>query len=405
MPRPSRAVGYRAVLRLPGVARVFPAAVLGRLTYAVTPLALLFTVEQATGSFAAAGAALGASGLTSLLMPIQSRLLDRFGQRTVLPVLAALSATALAGTAVAATRVSRPGWYVVLAVAIGLCAPPLGPSMRALWAALAPDPALRQRAYSLDGVVEEALYAVGPLVVGVALAVSSAKVALGLSGVLLLVGSLGMATSPVATRHGAPVPGRVATPLSGPFRQPGYPLLILTVLGFALASGPLDVAVAARAQQAGHPASTGYLLAALGVGSALGGLAWGAVVHRRRTWTHLTGLLAVAGVGLGAAGVVPTLPLLGGVLVVVGAAAAPLFVVAYLAADELVPAAGRTEATTWVNTANNLGVSVGAAAAGLVVERSGAGDALLAGGGVALLTAVGLAVAHGRLPTADDNPT
>ena len=399
MSRPSRAVGYRTVLRLPGVARVFPAAVLGRLAYAVAPLALLFTVAQATGSFAAAGAALGAFGLTSLLMPAKARLLDRFGQRAVLPVLAALAGTALVGTALAATRATEPGWYVGLAVAVGVPAPPLGPSMRALWAALAPEPALRQRAYSLDGVVEESLYAVGPLLVGAVLAVGSAAAALALSGVLLVAGSLAMATSPAATRHGAPARGRVPTRWSGPFRRRGYPLLILTVLGFALASGPLDLAVAARAERAGHPSAAGYLLAAVAVGSALGGLAWGARRHRRTPWTHLAGLLAASAATLAAAAAAPTLVVLGGVLVLLGAAAAPVFVVAYLTADELVPAAGRTEATTWVNTANNLGLAIGAAGAGAVVDRAGTGLALLAGGLVALATAAGLLSARRRPPS------
>ncbi len=398
MSRPSRAVGYRAVLRLPGVARVYPAAVLGRLAYGVAPLALLFTVQQATESFAAAGAALAAFGLTSLLLPAKARLLDRFGQRAVLPVLAALCTTALVGTAFAALRVTGPGWYIALAVAIGLPAPPLGPSMRALWSALAPDPALRQRAYSLDGVVEESLYAVGPLLVGAVLAVSSAKVALALSGVLLLAGSLAMSTSPAASRHGAPVPGRTPTPWSGPFRNRGYPLLTLTVLGFALASSPLDLAVAARAERAGHPAAAGYLLAAVAVGSVGGGLAWGARTHRRTSWAHLAGLLVASAVALAAAGAAPTLPILGGVLVVLGAVVAPVFVVAYLAADDLVPAAGRTEATTWVNTANNVGLAIGAAGAGLIIDRTGTGAALIAGATVALLTAGALVLARRQLP-------
>lgn len=398
MSRPSRAVGYRAVLRLPGVARVYPAAVLGRLAYGVAPLALLFTVQQATESFAAAGAALAAFGLTSLLLPAKARLLDRFGQRAVLPVLAALCTTALVGTALAATRVTGPGWYIALAVAIGLPAPPLGPSMRALWSALAPDPALRQRAYSLDGVVEESLYAVGPLLVGAVLAVSSAKVALALSGVLLLAGSLAMSTSPAGTRHGAPVPGRAPTRWYGPFRTRGYPLLILTVLGFALASSPLDLAIAARAERAGHPAAAGYLLAAVAVGSTIGGLAWGARTHRRTSWAHLAGLLVASAVALAAAGAAPTLPVLGGVLAVLGAVVAPVFVVAYLAADDLVPAAGRTEATTWVNTANNVGLAIGAAEAGLIIDRTGTGAALTAGATVALLTSGALVLARRQLP-------
>lgn len=44
-----------------------------------------------------------------------------------------------------------------------------------------------------------------------------------------------------------------------------------------------------------------------------------------------------------------------------------------------VPETGRTEATTWVNTANNIGSAAGAAAAGAVVDQLGASTSLLAG--------------------------
>lgn len=170
------------------------------------------------------------------------------------------------------------------------------------------------------------------------------------------------------------------------------------MLGFALASSPLDLAVAARAERAGHPAAAGYLLAAVAVGSVGGGLAWGARTHRRTSWAHLAGLLVASAVALAAAGAAPTLPILGGVLVVLGAVVAPVFVVAYLAADDLVPAAGRTEATTWVNTANNVGLAIGAAGAGLIIDRTGTGAALTAGATVALLTAGALVLARRQLP-------
>jgi predicted MFS family arabinose efflux permease len=56
---------------------------------------------------------------------------------------------------------------------------------------------------------------------------------------------------------------------------------------------------------------------------------------------------------------------LGVVLAFAGVAVAPLFVVSYLASDDVTPAQQRTQASTWINTANNLGSSAGASIAGL----------------------------------------
>ena len=76
MPRLPEAVSYAAVLRRDGVLRAFTAATIGRLSYAMISLALLLTIQDATGSYTIAGAALGGYALTSFLMPVKSRLID-----------------------------------------------------------------------------------------------------------------------------------------------------------------------------------------------------------------------------------------------------------------------------------------------------------------------------------------
>jgi len=62
-------------------------------------------------------------------------------------------------------------------------------------------------------------------------------------------------------------------------------------------------------------------------------------------------------------------------LVVVGAASAPLAVMIYTAADRLSALDGRSEATTSVNTATNLGASLGAATAGVLIDAHGISSA------------------------------
>lgn len=85
---------------------------------------------------------------------------------------------------------------MLLTGAAGACAPPLGPVMRTAWSALLPDPALRQRAFSLDTVAEELLYVGGPLAAGVFIAVGHPAIGVGVSAGLLLSGTLVMVASP-----------------------------------------------------------------------------------------------------------------------------------------------------------------------------------------------------------------
>lgn len=405
MNRHSQAVTYRALFRYPGVLRAFTASTVGRLSYATSSLSLLLTVQHATRSYAVAGTALGLYALASLTMPLKSRWIDRAGRRRVLPVLASFFGAVCVTIAVVATAgVSAPLVYLGLSVAMGLAAPPLGPSMRALWAALTPDPAARQRAYSLDAVTEETLYAVGPVLVGVVVAVSSSATALILTGALNILGAVGIATSSAANRHSDTDGVRPAKTLLGPFNQRGFLLLIAAMLGVGLGVGPVEVAVVAIAGRAGQPGLAGYLLAAVSVGSAVGGLIWGRIHHRRQTSVQLGTLVAAMAAGGLAAAYAPSLPLLGLALGLLGLVTAPVFVVAYLAADALVPHSGRTEATTWVNTANNTGIALGAAAAGVLVDHVNGPAALISSAAVLTITAGAMLATRERLQGSPDTP-
>src|SRR5437588_1456931 len=81
---------YRAVLTIPGSPRLFGSALLGRLPQGMAPLAVLLLVRGATHSYAAAGAAVGASAFaTAACAPLLGRLVDARGRRRVLLPLAA----------------------------------------------------------------------------------------------------------------------------------------------------------------------------------------------------------------------------------------------------------------------------------------------------------------------------
>ena len=125
MPRPAAAGSYRAVLLLPFALRTFVPALGGRLAYGLLPLATLFTVQQATGSYSDAGLSLALFGLASIFLPAKARLADTHGPRRVLPWLALTCSLALTGAAFTP-------WPVPFVALAGLAAPPLGPALLAL---------------------------------------------------------------------------------------------------------------------------------------------------------------------------------------------------------------------------------------------------------------------------------
>ncbi|MGF7234000.1 MAG: MFS transporter [Frankia sp.] len=400
MSRPTPGGTYRDVLRLDGALRAFVPAALTRLSYGTLPLALLLTIQTASGSFATGGLALAVFGIATMSLPLKSRLIDRHGKRRVLGWLGVsypLVLLILAGAVRATPKApSSSAVLVVLTAGAGLLTPPIGPSMRAVWVALSPTPDAVRRAYSLDTVAEECLFTLGPTIVGALLAVASPVVAVGLSAGLAAVGTLGLATAPspvadpVADRGGGSTFRRARRGAGPPGGLAGI-LGAVTALG--LGAGMLEVGVTARAEAAGATAQAGYLLAMLSAGSAVGGMAWGRRDHRGSFSGQVAALLAAFAAGCTGAAFAPDLIVVGADLFLAGLVVAPAFIATYLAVERRAAAARRTEASSWVSTAHNLGQALGASVAGLVVDARGARVALFAAAVPVAVVPVAVAVA------------
>jgi MFS family permease len=119
------ALTYGGLLALPGARRAFGAAAVARLSSGMTSLSLLLLIDQSTGSFAAAGAATGAFCVGTLTAPAKARLMDRRGQRVILPALGLGTAAAmLAMVLLALSHCQSPLPYVSLCAVAGALTPP-----------------------------------------------------------------------------------------------------------------------------------------------------------------------------------------------------------------------------------------------------------------------------------------
>ncbi|MFE0881612.1 MFS transporter [Streptomyces rochei] len=369
-PRPS----YAAVLRVPHARRTFAAALVGRLSYGTVSLALMLSLTRSTGSYAVAGLVMALFGATSVfLSPYRAYLVDRHGPRRALLPMALLYAALLCVLAAACRHPGTPAGVLAATAAItGACTPPLGPTMRAVWAELLPDRAMLQRAYSLDGVAEELLFVSGPLLVGAVVGVAPPAAGVVLSALLVAMGTLAFATSPAAgvlrpAEHGkdADAPGGAGAGQARALLQP-----VVVAAGVGVSVSAVDLLVVAFASERGLGDGTvAWVLAALSLGSAVGGLLNGAVAWSSSARARLPFLAVGLGLCLAAAGLAPGVITLAVAVACAGLFVAPALTTAYLIADESAAPGFRTRAGAWCNTAVNAGLSAGAAAVGLLVER------------------------------------
>ncbi|QYF73225.1 MFS transporter [Cryobacterium sp. PAMC25264] len=385
--------GYLQALRTPGALRVFLPALLGRLSFAMVTLALLYSVQTSTGSFAAAGAATGAFGLANVIAsPYRARIVDRVGQRVALGAMSILFALGLGGVAWATTRPDIPvGLVVGIAAITGLFPPPLGAAMRVIRGSLTASGPQRTRAYSIDAVCEEVLFTTGPLIAAAIIALTSPATALLATGGIAVLGTLGMTGGSASRQRGArrtPAP-----PALRPLRQPGFALVLMALVAVGCVLGTVEVAAPAVAERAGSVQAgsvqvgwvqvdsvqvgwvqvdsvqvAGMLLAAFAAGSAIGGLLYGQRVWRASLGVRLLVTGTTISVLCAALALVSGLLAFAAVLALVGFFLAPALIAGYLTADELTAVEVRTEASSWINTAVNACAAGAAIAVGAVVD-------------------------------------
>lgn len=380
MAQSEEVASYIALLRLPGALTTFIASSLSRLSYGTIGLALLLVVERASGSFGVAGLASASYGIGALSAPFKSRWIDRYGQRRLIAILGVTcSATLLGMVAVSVGGVRNSAAYVAFAGFTGLFAPPLGPAARAVWTTLTDGVATRQRAYSFDVGVEDILFTIGPLVVGGLVLLGGPTLALVVTAGLMFVGSVSFARSPAVAAHDERSPTWQKTPLTEVLRSPGFAVLLSIVSALSTSIGIVDVSVVARAVADGTPAAASYALAAITLGSVIGGQLWGRRIRSGSVPTQLATFSIVLMICLAGAAGAPNLVVLAVILAAFGTAITPVLVVSYVVAQQLGPRSGSTEASAWVNTAFNVGIALGSILGGLAIDRSGSTVSFLLG--------------------------
>jgi MFS family permease len=380
---------YRSILRQPGAPRLVITAFVARIPVGINALAIVLLVRRGTGSFADAGIVDAGLALGSaFLSPAQGRLVDRFGQTKVLVPSALLSAAALIGLDIGVHHHLSIALLAAFAAVAGGMQPPMGASMRALWAHLIQEPGRRDTAFALEAVLTEVYFVAGPLLTAVIVAVASPSAAVVTSACLTVAGTFAFATSR-SSRSWRAV--RAKRTIAGPLAGPGFRTLVLSIVPMGLAFGILEVTMPALATRHGDPAAAGILLGAFACGSLIGGLLYGSRAwpgSPAQRYLFLNAMFAAGMAPLILAGSIPVMVVL---MAVAGFTLAPVAACIFGLIERVAPPGTTTEAFTWVFTANMTGAAAGAAIAGTLIHSSGIRAALavpLCGGAASFLLAL-----------------
>ncbi|MET7652355.1 MULTISPECIES: MFS transporter [unclassified Streptomyces] len=362
------AAGYLEILRARHAARLLTGTLVGRLPNATAAIAIVLFVRAEGGTYSLAGALAAVYGVANAVgQPLLGRLVDVHGQPRVQLPAALASALAMAAFAFAGTD-PLPVAYAAVAAA-GLFTPPLEGGLRALWPAVLRREDQVHTAYAMDAVAQEVMFTVGPLLVTLCVSVWSEQGALLVLNVIGVLGALSVVVSPPSRAwRSAP---RAAHWL-GALRSPGLLALLGAFLFVGVALGSITVASVPYADDHGGDAVYGWLMAALGLGALVGGMAYGARQWAGTPERRLRGLVALLAVCY-----LP-LPLMPGAVAMVALTAlagvflAPALACAFLIVDRHAPRGTVTEAFSWLVTTFTVGASVGTGLAGPVVEAGGA---------------------------------
>lgn len=393
---------YRELFALPKFGSSLFAAVAGKLRPGISSLALLLEVAHHRG-FDQAAVVVSVSALAGATLPLRGRLMDRRGHASVMAPALAVYLVAL--TALVLNERAHGPFALTLAGAFvaGLSAPPIQIVTRLMWRALTTG-ALRTTALSLDTMLADLGFIVGPTIAAFLVVVVAPWAGLAASALLCTAATLLLLSRRLPQQPEQPQPAE--RHWLGPLRNRVLRRTMAAAVAFFLAVRAIELAFPAWAQEHHAPLMSGALLSCMAVGSVTGGLVLGALPARWSDRATLPVTLAVLCLGtlLVAAASLTWTAVLVAAAALMGLALGPSFVALWATAGDLSPANMSAETLSWISAFMSLGGAAGAAAGSVVAQALGPG-ALLVLAAASLAAGSGLAhLAVRSAPVAEQVP-
>ncbi|MDR0783534.1 MAG: MFS transporter, partial [Propionibacteriaceae bacterium] len=339
------------ILRIPGAAKFCSAALLARLGGAMIGIGIVLMVSGIYGSYGLAGGLAAVNAIAwAIGTAILSWLVDRHGQRKIMLPAALVSAAALAGMVIAAYFTAPLIWLFVFSALSGFTNGSPGAMVRARWNNILHSASDLHTAYALESTLDEIGFIVGP-VLATWLATSFHPTAGLVAPVILMAGGAMIFYSLTATQPPV-LPLDVDASGRGRFILTYRGLAPVVSVGLLMGCmfGSIDVTVVAATTGWESRSLAGVILAVCSVGSALGGLLYGARGWSSPLWKRFAIGVTLTGV-TACSFLLVTNPLMLGIFGLIwGFSIAPTFINANGLIGQIVPASRLTEGLAWLGT-------------------------------------------------------
>lgn len=348
---------YSSVLSRPGVTRVMGSQLLARFAFGMMSLAIILHIQQIYHNYTIAGVALGAETVGAAISgPLMARRLASIGPKRLITWLASISSASLVFIAF----FRGPEVFIVLAcLVVGLTSPPIQQVARAVYPTLIRKNETKYL-FSLDATLQELLWVFGPVLATMISATYNTTASVTFMACVQIVGTVLFARNQEIAGMRIPASERK---LGGVLKKPMTIAAVLINFTLVASFGGADVGtVAVLGMQA-----SGVVIGTLSLGSIIGGFAFG---HRAKSKWALLKFVSISLFGFLLVFVNPTdLVWITFSWFVVGLGVAPSFATMASMVAVSFGQADSAEAYGWINTAQLLGYSAGAAIAGVVIDN------------------------------------
>ncbi|MFT4082147.1 MAG: MFS transporter [Nocardioides sp.] len=375
---------YADLARIPAVRQILLLGLCFRIPMtASSVLVTLHVVGHLHRSYAEAGVvttvlALGLAGSS----PWRGRMLDRLGlRRALLPSIVVL---ALAWT------IAPWVGYWPLVVLVGVAGMFMVPSFSIVRQVLlsAVTPGQRTAVLSIDSMVTEASFMLGPILGVLAATYLPTTAALMICQWFLVASAIALwvANPPLRAPHpDHPAPaGSARTDRRLGWMTPGVVLLLVATFTASLILTSEDLGSVAAMRQLGHPGSLGWVLALWASGSLVGAVVYGALQRH----PPASVLLILLGATTALVSLAPDRTWFAILIVISGLFCAPTLTATVADLTQLVPARVRGELMGWHGSAMTLGSALGAPLVGTAIDSAGWDGAFALGGLLGLAIAL-----------------
>ena len=371
----------------------FGFGMIGRIPVAMNTVALVFLISTVRDSFLLAGLASSIYTLCGAIVgPRIGRRADRIGARPVLLPITLINASSI--LAIVYYSSSSIPLLLIFSALSGATMPSFGSYTRTRWSRSLEDKQELGVALSLESVADETAFVIGPALAGFLFSIYGPNSPLLAGLFFTLTGGIGLALTSFDHHR-----DEIHEEIHGDLLKIKYvKSLLASLIALGLLFGSNFVVILAVAKENGRAADGGLWVGLYPIGSLIAGLLYGFIHWKSSSAFRYTVALAFMTISTSAILFFQDIETIAFFIILSGIGIAPALIAANAHLKELVPLRRLNEAFALLGASLQIGITLGSALSGALVDRFGGwkgfyfmtGATLLA----TLLSAIGIRSAH-----------